>query len=97
MLNEETPKFRHLSPRTWMRKTNYDQLPFHESFATFCQERQELLELLQNLPFEDWSRSALVIQGDKERQQTVFSRVRQMAMHEEGHCEQTEALLKAES
>lgn len=93
MLTEDNPRWRHLSPRTWLRKTNYPQLPFHESLATFVQERQELLELLRNLAIDDWSRSAMVKQGDKERQQTVFSRVRQMAMHEEGHWAQIEAIL----
>ena len=94
MLTEDHPTWRHLSPRTWMRKTDYADQPFHESFAIFVKERQELLALLAELPQADWSRSANVIQRGKDREQTVFLRARQMAMHEEGHCEQIEALLK---
>lgn len=97
MLTEETPRWRYLSPRTWMRKTDYAEQPFQESLAVFVTEREELLALLADLPLEDWSRAAIVNQNGKERQQTVFTRVRQMAMHEVGHCEQIEELLKGEN
>ncbi|MEZ4661883.1 MAG: DinB family protein [Caldilineaceae bacterium] len=96
MLNEDTPRFRHLSPRTWLRKTSYPELPFYESFAAFTQARAELLALLRNLSLTDWSRAAIVKQNGKERTQTVFTRARQMAMHEEAHCAQIEALFKRE-
>lgn len=94
MLTEQNPTWRHLSPRTWMRKTNYAEQSFSESFAIFVKEREDLLKLLIELPLADWSRSANVIQRGKDRKQTVFLRVRQMAMHEEGHMEQIEALMK---
>lgn len=94
MLTEDHPTWRHLSPRTWMGKTDYAEQPFSDSFAIFIKEREELLKLLTGLPLADWSRSANVIQRDKEREQTVFLCVRQMAIHEEGHMEQIEVLLK---
>lgn len=94
MLAEDCPTLRHLSPRTWTRKTDYAEQSFAESFAIFVKEREELLALLAELPHEDWSRSASVIQNGKERKHTIFMRVRQMALHEEGHCKQIETLLK---
>lgn len=94
MLAEDNQTWHHLSPRTWMRKTDYADRPFHESFAIFAKERQELMTLLSQLPLEDWSRSANVIQSGKERKQTVFLRARQMAMHEEGHCKQIEEIVQ---
>ncbi len=88
MLTEEQPTLRHLSPRTYLRKTDYVDLPFAESWAVFVAERVALLERLQPLTLEEWARSA-VIQG---RQHTVFSQARRLALHEAEHCAQIEGL-----
>lgn len=97
MLAEETPTWQHLSPRTWMRKTDYPQQPFHESFEVFCEQRQAQLHLLQNLSPEQWARAAMVKQRAHVQRVTVFDRVRQMALHEQGHCAQIEELFKGEN
>ena len=89
MLTEDHPTLRHISPRTYMRKTDYAQLPFVESWAVFVTERAALLETLKLLTPEQWSWSATI----KERQHTVFSQARRMSLHEEGHCAQIEGLL----
>jgi uncharacterized damage-inducible protein DinB len=90
MLAQEAPTLRHVSPRTWIRKTDYLELTFSESFQAFADQRNQLLNTLKNLDFEAWSRGALI----KERRHTVFSQARRMAHHENEHCEQIEALLK---
>jgi hypothetical protein len=46
------------------------------------------LEKLQPLALKEWARSATI----KERQHTVFSQARRLALHEEGHCGQIEEL-----
>lgn len=92
MLAQETPTLRHVSPRTWIRKTDYLELPFRESFQAFADQRNELLNTLKNLDFAAWSRGAMI----KERRHTVFSQARRLAQHEHDHCEQIEALLKHE-
>jgi len=90
MLAEESGTQAHISPRSWIKKTNYLALGFHESLQEFAQQRSNFLDLLESLAFADWSRSA-VIQG---RQHTVFSQARRMALHESEHCEQIETILK---
>ena len=86
MLTEEQPTLRHVSPRTYLRKTDYPALSFAESWAIFVAERAALLEKLQPLSMTTWSRSATI----KDRQHTVFSQARRMALHEAGHCAQIE-------
>ena len=93
MLAQETPTLRHISPRTYLKKTNYPRISFDESFTAFLQQRQTLLKTLQGLAFLDWSRDAII----KDRQHTIFSQCRRMALHEQGHCEQIEALLGVEN
>jgi hypothetical protein len=90
MLAQDNPTMRHISPRTWIRKTNYPKLAFDESLQTFTTQHSDLLRTLRALAFEDWSRSAM-IEG---RKHSVFSQARRMALHEHEHCEQLEAILK---
>lgn len=89
MLTQPTPTLRHLSPRTYLRQTNYSTLDFGPSFQIFCEQRTELLKKLHSLPLADWSRDAQI----KERRHTVFSHARRMALHEVAHCEQIESLI----
>jgi hypothetical protein len=90
MLVEENPTVPYRHPRQWIKKTNYPQLPFHESLQTFTAQRKKLLKILKRLSSEDWSRAATI----KGREHTVFMQVRRMATHENAHCEQIESLLQ---
>lgn len=90
MLAQDTPKLRYLSPRTWMRKTNYAELAFGVSFPIFAEQRKAFLEKLNALDFDNWTRDAVI----KDRIHTVFTHTRRMALHEQGHWEQIEELLK---
>lgn len=90
MLAEEHPTVPYRHPRQWIKKTDYPELPFHESLKAFTAQRKQLLKALKRLSLEDWSRAA-TIQG---REHTVFTQVRRMAMHENVHCEQIESLLQ---
>jgi len=49
MVNEDTPRWRHVSPRARMKKARYDQMPFADSFAAFAQQRTDLLSLLGSI------------------------------------------------
>ena len=44
MLTQDSPTLRHISPRTYLRKTNYPDLEFGPSFQVFCDQRAELLQ-----------------------------------------------------
>lgn len=89
MLLENEPVLPYVSPRTWIRRTDYYALDFGISFSIYKAEREMLVTKLQSLTFEDWQRGAEI----KERRHTIFSQVRRMALHEEGHCEQIEAMV----
>jgi hypothetical protein len=88
MLRQNEPVLPLHSPRAWAKKKGYSRLDFHASLQVFTAERAELLVLIQPLPVEAWERGAL-IDG---RRHTVFSQARRLALHEQAHCAQIEAL-----
>jgi hypothetical protein len=90
MLAQDRPTFPYRHPRQWIKRTDYPDLLFQESFQVFRMQRKNLLNVLNNLSFEDWSRAAII----KHREHTVFSQTRRMALHEDMHCQQIEELLK---
>jgi uncharacterized damage-inducible protein DinB len=90
MLTQNGPTLRYISPRSHIRKTNYLELAFPESFEAYSQQRRELLKTLKDLSTKDWSRSAII----KERKETVLSYTRYLTNHETAHCKQIEELLK---
>jgi uncharacterized damage-inducible protein DinB len=90
MLTQENPTLRYISPRTYIKKTNYVDLAFPESFEAYKKQRHELLNTLKNLSTNEWSRSAVI----KDRPETVFSYTLYLTQHETAHCEQIEELLK---
>ena len=99
ILNEDTPRWRHVSPRARMKKSRYHELPFAESLAAFAQQRAELLALLEGIAPEAWQRIAIVQvpynQREPEWRLTLHERVWGMANHEEVHCAQMEEVAAA--
>jgi len=95
ILKQDQPAFRYVSPRGWIKKTNYLELEFGVSFLAFNTQRQELLKTLRALPAEGWSRRANVKAATKVREETVLSYARRLADHEFGHCEQIDRVLHA--
>ena len=90
MLTQEHPTLRYISPRSYIKKTNYLELAFPESFQAYKKQRSELLDRLKNIPIKDWSRSAII----RDRPESVFSYTLYLTQHETAHCEQIEELLK---
>lgn len=92
ILDEDEPRWRHVSPRARMKKTRYYELPFAESLAGFAQQRKELVARLKGVPPEAWERVALVFVPyyKSEWRLTLHTLVWGMVDHEEGHCRQTE-------
>ena len=87
MLVEDRQNLPYLHPRQWVKKTNYREIPFHDSFRAFKAQRRKLLKILKELSIEAWSRSATI----KGREHTIFTHVRRMALHEDRHCSEIEA------
>jgi hypothetical protein len=97
MILRDHPKLRYISPRSWIRKTDYLGLEFRGSLKAFTDQRRELLKVLKGLAIEDWSRSATFTATTRGREQTVFSYACRIAEHERKHCDQIDAVLKLAS
>jgi hypothetical protein len=95
ILNEDEPRWRHVSPRARMKKARYDQLPFADSFAAFLPQRADLVALLGGIAPETWQRIALVRVEKGEWRLTLRERVWGMATHEQIHCAQMEEVAAA--
>jgi DinB family protein len=95
MSSQEHPTLRYVSPRAWMRKTNYPEQDFQASLEAYTQQRNELLEALRALTNQDWSRGATFTATTRRREQTVLSYAQRIAEHENEHCIQIEALVMA--
>lgn len=90
----ENLAMRYVSPRTWMRKTNYVDLGFEESFEAYKAQRADLLRTLGELGLEDWSRSVTYIGATRRARQTVVDVAGGLARHEAVHCDQIAAILQ---
>jgi hypothetical protein len=94
ILSQNNPTFRYVSPRTWIRETNYLLLDFPTSFLAFRKQREDLLHILRPLSQEQWLRTAN-IKAAKPRVETVLSYAHRLATHEASHCEQIDRILSA--
>ena len=90
MLAENEPVFSDINERKWGKVTRYVELPFHQSFQAFSLQRESLVSVLKDLPFDSWERSALIF----ERRHTVFTQTRRLAKHETEHLEQLKIILR---
>lgn len=95
ILGEDTPRWRHVSPRARMKQSRYDELPFADSFAVFARQRSELVALLGSIAPEAWQRFALVRVERRETRLTLYERVRGMTQHERVHCDQVDEVAAA--
>jgi hypothetical protein len=97
MIARDHPTLRYVSPRSWIRKTDYLEEEFRGSLKAFSAQRRELLRALRGLAIKDWLRSATFTATTKGREQTVFSYACRIAEHENKHCDQIETVLKSAS
>lgn len=88
IIAEDHPTIRAMSPRTWIRSTNYPELEFAPSLRAFTKQRAELLALLRPLPKPAWSRTALVTGAGRPRDRTVLEYAQWLATHERTHVRQ---------
>ncbi len=95
MIAQEQPTLRYVSPRTWMRKTDYHAQEFHSSLPAFAKQHQDLLQALKMLKIEEWSRGATFTGTVRGREQTILSYAQRIVDHETVHLDQIESVLKA--
>ena len=93
MIEENTPTIRIVSPRTWIRRTDYPDLDFASSFRAYRRQRAALLSLLRPLPARAWTRSATMV-GIRVPKRDVLFYARWLASHERSHVMHVERILK---
>ena len=93
ILAEEHPTFRGVSPRTWMKRTDYPKWRFEEAMRAFAAQREALLITLQALTLDGWERTATVISYGQSNERTLLSYASQLATHERIHVRQIEQAL----
>ncbi len=91
MLAEDRPTIRYVSPRTWIRKTDYLERTFPDLFERYSAQRSPLLDELGALSLADWSRSATII-GKVGEDATVATCVQNIVGHEKVHLAQITSL-----
>ena len=89
------PTIRAVSPTTWIQSTDYRELAFASSFQAFTKQRDQLLDLLGQLPDQGWSRSATVLGGGRPLELTVHSYADRLARHERTHWRQVAKTVRA--
>ena len=88
MLAEDHPTIRYVSPRGWIKKTDYLQQSFRENLRAFSDQRAVLLGALRPLGVSGWSRGATFTATTLGRDAGVLSYAIRIADHEVRHLDQ---------
>jgi len=97
MLAEDHPTIRYVSPRGWIKKTDYLQQTFRETLREFSEQRNLLIATLTKVSSSGWTRCATFTGTTLGREATVFSYATRMADHEVGHLDQLRRTLNRSS
>jgi hypothetical protein len=95
ILAEDHPILRGSDPRTWIKKTDYPELPFRTSLRAFRTQRAALIAILEVLPPHEWARAATIVGGGRQVERTVLSYAESLAHHEGVHLKQIERTVRA--
>lgn len=96
IVREDHPSWKGMSPRAWLKKTDYPDWEFGPAFEAFTAQRAELLSVLQAQPPEAWRRTATVIGMIGETYEyTALYYAAWMAGHERAHLKSLPRIVKA--
>jgi hypothetical protein len=95
LLERDNPTVRVVSPRTYIKKTNYRDAPFQRSLSAFAAQRASLLKALESLAPDAWSRTATVKRSGTSVTETVLSFAIRLAVHERHHLGQFARIVDA--
>ena len=95
MLAEEKPTVRAVSPRTWIKSTDYPDLRFRPSLQAFTVQREGFLPVLEQIAPRDWSRTAIVLGAGSPLELTVLGYAQRLARHERPHVKQIARVVQA--
>ena len=88
MITEDHPTIKYVSPRSWIRRTDFLAQDFRDSLRAYSQSRADLVARLATLDAAGWSRRATFTGTTLGRDATVFSYACRILEHELGHLEQ---------
>lgn len=88
MLDENHPTMRYVSPRGWIKKTDYLEQSFNESLRAFTGARTVLLDRLRGLDPARWQRRGTFTGTTLGKDATVLGYAQRIAEHEVRHLEQ---------
>ena len=88
-------RIRTVSPRTYIKRTDYPELPFEKSLRAFAEQRAALVAILETRTDADWARSAIFTGRGDPVERSLRFHAEQVAVHERAHLEQIENALKA--
>jgi hypothetical protein len=97
ILNQDRPVIKAVSPRTWIRQTDYGEQEFQPSLRAFAAQRTGLLAVLEPLGPDAWSRMAIVTGAGKPRERSVYTYAQWLANHEKVHIRQVERIVNTVS
>ena len=95
MLAEDHPTIRYVSPRGWIRKTDYLRQTFRENLKAFSAQREVLMTTLTPLTANGWRRGATFTGTTSGREGTVLIYASRIAEHEVRHLDQLSRTLKS--
>lgn len=95
MLDEDHPTIRYVSPRGWIRTTDYLEQSFRDSLREFTATRSKLIDSLRTLDGRGWSRGATFTGTTAGRNATVHGYATRIAEHEGVHLDQLRRTLGA--
>ena len=95
MLAEDHPTIRYVSPRGWIRKTDYLQQSFRDTLRAFSDQRAVLVGTLSKLEASGWARGATFTATTLDREATVLSYAMRIADHEVRHLDQLRRTVNA--
>jgi uncharacterized damage-inducible protein DinB len=93
MVREDHPTIRAISPRTWIRDTDYADRAFRPSFGAYSQQRTELVAFLEALTPEEWARGGTFTGAGRILERTVLSEASAIVNHERPHVNQIERIV----
>jgi hypothetical protein len=96
ILREDRPTWRRVSPRAWLRKTDYATWPFPASLEAFATQRADLLAVLEPLTPASWERIAVVRESSgRVVERSVIFYATSLADHEHEHLAQMAVTIRA--
>ena len=90
IMAEDGPAWKRLSPRAWMKKTDYPAWEFERALAAFRAQREALLAVLDQLPATAWQRTATVAEFGSTVERSALFFGDWLASHEQVHLLQIE-------